>query len=90
MEWVFIILAIWVGGLIGSDEDVLMHSNEVLTFERSAFQIFYGRNSTFIISFWQNQIYMFHSPTAAVSSNTRILLIDLPGVNWLRLHSYLF
>jgi len=38
-------------GLIGSDEDVLMHSNEVLTFERSAFQIFYGSNSTFIISF---------------------------------------
>ena len=90
MERMSIILAIWAGGLIGSAEDVLMDSNEVLTFERSAFQIFYGSNSTFIISFWQNQIYMFQSPTEAVSSNTRILFIDFPGVTWLQLHFYLF
>ena len=43
-----------------------IRSDEGLTLETSAFQIFRGGNPTIINSWW-NQMFMFHSPTYAPS-----------------------
>ena len=42
-----------------------IRSDEGLTLETSAFQIVHGGNSTFIKHVWQNNIFLFHSPTDA-------------------------
>ena len=44
---------------------VLIRSDEGLTLETSAFQIFHGGNSTFINSFDNTQIFVLISPTNA-------------------------